>query len=188
MRCAVVSDIHANLEALEAVLADAGDVDHVWCLGDIVDMGPQPNECLDLLRARDAVCIYGNHEEWVSGSVPSRLQGTHLDAWACWTKERVTPDNHAFLDGLPELVAVGDFSLLHFPHPGFEPPAVDDLVRFTSRFASLDIRTFCWSAAFESGAAGQTSVQISRALPDETVLPRFGARDNQYRFGRQVIL
>lgn len=65
MRCAVVSDIHANLDALEAVFYDVGSVDQVWCLGDIVDMGPQPNECVEVLRARGSVCIFGNHEEWV---------------------------------------------------------------------------------------------------------------------------
>ena len=63
-RIAVISDIHANLHALEAVLAaiDVDGVDELWCLGDIVGYGPRPNECIALVRERAAVCLAGNHD------------------------------------------------------------------------------------------------------------------------------
>nr|WP_321255036.1 metallophosphoesterase family protein [uncultured Pseudodesulfovibrio sp.] len=64
-RIAVMSDIHANFEALKAVLADLDGfaVDAVYCLGDQIGYGPQPQECVDLLRERGVKCLMGNHEQ-----------------------------------------------------------------------------------------------------------------------------
>ena len=63
MRILVISDIHANLAAFEAVLQDAqGEWDFVWCLGDVVGYGPDPNECCDLLRSLPHLCLAGNHD------------------------------------------------------------------------------------------------------------------------------
>ncbi len=63
MRILVISDIHANLTALEAVLARAGEVDAAWCLGDLVGYGPDPNECVAKIRQLpNLVCIIGNHD------------------------------------------------------------------------------------------------------------------------------
>ncbi len=82
MRCAILSDIHANLTALEAVIRDAEArhaMDEVWCLGDLVDYGPDPHECVELIRQYNPVCIAGNHD-WGShrqdgpGLFPSRLR------------------------------------------------------------------------------------------------------------------
>lgn len=59
----LISDIHANLAALETVLADAeGRYDTIWCLGDVVGYGPKPNECIELVRDRAALCVMGNHD------------------------------------------------------------------------------------------------------------------------------
>jgi predicted phosphodiesterase len=64
MRFGIVSDIHANLEALDVVLGeiDAAKVDALLCLGDIVGYGPNPNECCDRLRERDCIAVAGNHD------------------------------------------------------------------------------------------------------------------------------
>ncbi len=64
MRLAILSDIHSNLPALEAVLADARDaaVDEIWCLGDVVGYGAQPDQCATLVRAQCSVCLVGNHD------------------------------------------------------------------------------------------------------------------------------
>ena len=72
MRVAVLSDVHANLHALEAVLAeiDAGGFDAIWCLGDLVGYGPKPNECVALLQERTAICLAGNHDLVVVGKIP----------------------------------------------------------------------------------------------------------------------
>ena len=74
MRVAVVSDIHANLAALEAVLAaiDASPADEIWCLGDLVGYGARPNECCALVRERATVCLGGNHDLAVRGTIDLR--------------------------------------------------------------------------------------------------------------------
>ena len=75
MRVAVISDIHANLPALEAVLADIGAEapDELWCLGDIVGYGPQPNDAVELVRERSATsCLCGNHDLAVLGTLDDR--------------------------------------------------------------------------------------------------------------------
>jgi diadenosine tetraphosphatase ApaH/serine/threonine PP2A family protein phosphatase len=71
VRAAVISDIHGNLHALEAVLEDIlrEGADEVWCLGDVVGYGPHPNECCTLVRERTAVCLCGNHDLAVVGGL-----------------------------------------------------------------------------------------------------------------------
>ena len=71
MRIAVLSDIHANYHALEAVFAavDAERVDEVWCLGDTVGYGPRPNRCCTIVRERTALCLAGNHDLAVIGTL-----------------------------------------------------------------------------------------------------------------------
>ena len=68
MRILVISDIHANYTALEAVLEDAGTVDETWCLGDMVGYGPDPNAVLELIREIPSLtCLLGNHDVAVIG-------------------------------------------------------------------------------------------------------------------------
>jgi predicted phosphodiesterase len=63
MKILVISDIHANLTALQAVLADAGKIDEAWCLGDLIGYGPDPNECIELVRQLPNLkCVEGNHD------------------------------------------------------------------------------------------------------------------------------
>ncbi len=70
MRILVISDIHGNLPAFEAVLKNAGTVDVVWCLGDLVGYGPQPNECVDLVRTLpNLICLLGNHDAASMGGI-----------------------------------------------------------------------------------------------------------------------
>src|SRR6478752_1792662 len=71
MRVAVVSDIHSNLHALEAVLAaiEAEAPDELWCLGDVVGYGPRPNECCALVAERADICLAGNHDLAIVGAI-----------------------------------------------------------------------------------------------------------------------
>jgi predicted phosphodiesterase len=109
----LLSDIHANLAAFEAVLADAGSYSEVWCLGDVVGYGPQPNECVELLRSLPHVCIAGNHD-WaateqldISAFNPDAMQ-------AClWTRSQLTPSSRTFIEELPERMVQGSFTLVH---------------------------------------------------------------------------
>jgi diadenosine tetraphosphatase ApaH/serine/threonine PP2A family protein phosphatase len=89
MRIGVISDIHSNLPALEAVLADVEREapDELWCLGDIVGYGPHPNECVDLVRGRAALSLCGNHDLAVIGTIDSTDFTGDAGAAARWTTE-----------------------------------------------------------------------------------------------------
>ena len=88
MKIAVVSDVHANLHALEAVLAevDKEGFDEMWCLGDVVGYGPKPNECVALVQKRTAICLAGNHDLVVLGKISLATFGGEAGAAAAWTR------------------------------------------------------------------------------------------------------
>lgn len=114
MRVLVFSDIHGNLPALQAVLLAAGPVDQIWCLGDIVGYGPYPNECIQLLRGLpNLTCLLGNHDAAVAGLIP--LHTFNLDAKMSvqWTRSSLTSANKAWLEALPEVQVMGQFTLAH---------------------------------------------------------------------------
>lgn len=102
MRAAVISDIHGNLAALEAVLAaiDADAPDEVWCLGDLVGYGPRPNECCELVEAQAQVCLAGNHDLAVRGTIDLSEFSGDAGLAAAWTREVLTPAARAYLDVL----------------------------------------------------------------------------------------
>ena len=110
MRIAVVSDVHANLHALEAVLAEVeqGGFDELWCLGDVVGYGPKPNECVALLEGRTAICLAGNHDLVVLGKISLATFGGEAGAAAAWTREVLDQPAREFLATLsPSAVTTG---------------------------------------------------------------------------------
>ena len=110
MRLAVVSDIHSNLHALEAVLAaiDADAPDELWCLGDLVGYGPRPNECCAAIAERADVCLAGNHDLAVRGTIDLAEFGGEAGVAAGWTRGVLEPEAQALLDRLePEGEAHG---------------------------------------------------------------------------------
>lgn len=114
MRVLVLSDIHANLTALEAVLQDAGIVDAVWCLGDVVGYGPDPNECVAQMRMLENVtCLLGNHDAAALGRIP--IETFNLDARRSieWLQEVLTPESYGFLAKLPETKVMEQVTLAH---------------------------------------------------------------------------
>ena len=115
MRIAVISDIHANLHALEAVLADvdAADVDELWCLGDLVGYGPRPNECVEAVRARVDVCLAGNHDLAVIGEADLELFVGEAEAAARWTREVLDEDAAAYLASLEPTASRDHVALAH---------------------------------------------------------------------------
>ncbi len=96
MRVLVISDIHANLAAFEAVLEDArGQWEFVWCLGDVVGYGPDPNECCELLRSLPHLCLAGNHDWAALARLDIRTFNADARRAVTWTRETLTPDNLA---------------------------------------------------------------------------------------------
>ncbi|HEY7197584.1 MAG TPA: metallophosphoesterase family protein [Gaiellaceae bacterium] len=102
MRVAVLSDIHANLHALEAVLAavDADKPDEVWFLGDLVGYGPRPNRCRVLLEPLAAISLLGNHDLGALERIPLDFFSPEAATSARWTKTVLEPETEAFLGGL----------------------------------------------------------------------------------------
>jgi diadenosine tetraphosphatase ApaH/serine/threonine PP2A family protein phosphatase len=102
VRVAVVSDIHGNLHALEAVLESiaADPPDEVWCLGDLVGYGPRPNRCCALVAERADVCLIGNHDLAVLGRLDLADFTPEAAASARWTAEVLEPEARAYLESL----------------------------------------------------------------------------------------
>ena len=100
---AIISDIHGNFAALEAVVRDldARGCTEIYCLGDVVGYGASPNRCVDLLRERRAICIQGNHDVVAVGLESSEEFNADARKAADWTADTLTPANAAFLRQLP---------------------------------------------------------------------------------------
>ncbi len=113
MTVLLISDVHANLQALEAVLNAESRVDAIWCLGDLVDYGPSPNECIDVLRALDVVCIAGNHDRAATGDFDISLFNRDARAACRWTRKALTDRSRKFLRSLPASQPVDGIQLVH---------------------------------------------------------------------------
>ncbi len=113
MRYLIISDIHANRPALEAVLKDADGFDMIWCLGDLVGYGPDPNECVERVQDFEHVCLAGNHDWAALGRLS--LDNFNLDARtaSAWTQGELTASARAYLESLPTRIEQGNFLLAH---------------------------------------------------------------------------
>lgn len=115
MKVAVISDIHSNRQALEAVLEAVADSDasELWCLGDLVGYGADPDSCVELARRHAAVCLAGNHDMAVVGELPLDDFSRGASIAAQWTREVMTPANLEFLEGLSPQGQEGAIGLYH---------------------------------------------------------------------------
>jgi diadenosine tetraphosphatase ApaH/serine/threonine PP2A family protein phosphatase len=115
MRVAVVSDIHSNLHALEAVLAaiDEDAPDELWCLGDLVGYGARPNECCAAIAERADVCLVGNHDLAVRGTIDLAEFGGEAGVAAKWTREVLETEAQELLDKLEPQGAAHGVALYH---------------------------------------------------------------------------
>lgn len=116
MRSAILADIHANLEALTAVLGDIeqkGGVDEYWCLGDIVGYGPEPHACIELLRRYNHVAVAGNHDRGAIGKLGMNQFNPHAQIALAWTAEHLTEEDSGYLGSLPLTLDIDEFLLAH---------------------------------------------------------------------------
>jgi predicted phosphodiesterase len=143
VRLALISDVHANLEALEATLADiaAQAVDRMVCLGDIVGYNSKPAECVALIRDSNIFSVAGNHDLAVAGRITTEDFSTVAARSVAWTRERLSTSDFAFLGGLPlkaniddQLIAV--HGALH-PETGCESVRLDNDKRRLLSFQAL---------------------------------------------------
>jgi diadenosine tetraphosphatase ApaH/serine/threonine PP2A family protein phosphatase len=114
MKILVITDIHANFSALESVLAVAGDYQAVWCLGDLVGYGPDPNECIARVRELpNLVCVLGNHDAAAIEKIDDNAFNADARLVISWTRKTLTPASVEFLTSLPETQVQGDVTLVH---------------------------------------------------------------------------
>ena len=115
MRFAIFSDIHANLEALEAVLKDARErkCTQFVCLGDVVGYNASPRECVKRIRELDCPVVKGNHDEQASLPAPSSDFNELAERAIKWTRDNLTDDDKKWLRDLPLQRRVHDFTIVH---------------------------------------------------------------------------
>jgi predicted phosphodiesterase len=115
MRVAVISDIHANLHALEAVAEaiEQEQPDEIWCIGDVVGYGPQPNPCCDWTAGHAAVCLAGNHDLGVLGTLDLAHFSDDAAVAALWTREVLDETARDYLAGLEPSATRDGIALYH---------------------------------------------------------------------------
>lgn len=164
MRIGLISDLHATPVALDAVLAalDADAVDQIVCLGDVVDMGPEPNETIERLRARGIPTLRGNHDTLDDG--PTFPVLVEIERW---TAQTLLPEHRAWLDALPTTHTIDAHGLrllcAHGTPRDFREGVTDGVPWSTLRQAAGDAR-------FDVLAVGHTHVQLLRRDGAQTVV------------------
>ena len=114
MNILIISDIHANLTALETVLEETGEFDTAWCLGDLVGYGPDPNECIELVRQLPGlVCVLGNHDAAVIKKIDDNAFNQDARMVVDWTTRALSSDSLEFLQNLPEKQVIHDVTIVH---------------------------------------------------------------------------
>lgn len=116
MRYAIIADIHANLAAFTAILGDIecrGGVEEIWCLGDIVGYGPDPHQCIELLRQYSHVCVAGNHDWAALGKIDTSDFNPDAAAACNWTTQQLSPGDIDYLGSLSLVIQRGDVTLVH---------------------------------------------------------------------------
>jgi predicted phosphodiesterase len=115
MRVAVVSDIHGNRHAFEAVLneIEASDCQELWCLGDLVGYGAEPDACVELARRHAAICLAGNHDLGVVGTLSLSEFSRGAALAAKWTDETIAPETREYLTGLEPVNLDEEVGLFH---------------------------------------------------------------------------
>jgi len=143
MRIAIVSDIHANLEALEASLQDLAsqNVDRILCLGDVVGYNASPAECIDLLRKNDVLCVAGNHDRAVAGQLSTDEFGYTAEMAVIWTRRQLDIEALGYLSALPtDILIPGALIAVHgalHPIVGRETVRLDTDDRLLLSFEAL---------------------------------------------------
>jgi diadenosine tetraphosphatase ApaH/serine/threonine PP2A family protein phosphatase len=182
MRTLVVSDIHGNLEALKAVLADAGSFEAAICLGDIVGYGAQPNECIEAIqRLPRLVCLAGNHDLGATGRIDAALFSAGAGRALAWTKHALRPDNSEYLKGLRPTGIMPRIALSHASPRDPVWEYLETVQQATANFKLFE-QEACFVGhthvprVFEVGADGPRRSSVSERVELESIELFDGAR------------
>ncbi|HRQ37448.1 MAG TPA: metallophosphoesterase family protein [Chloroflexota bacterium] len=114
MRVLIISDIHANMAAFEAVLTDAtGQWDIIWFLGDLVGYGPDPNECVAELKKHNHISLSGNHDQAVLGNLDIKLFNREANFAISWTQDVLSEESRTYLQAFSSKTVQEPFTLAH---------------------------------------------------------------------------
>lgn len=114
MKVLVMSDIHSNRTALEAVLEAAGPVGAIWCLGDVIGYGPDPNDCISIIRdLPNLICLRGNHDSAVIGLTEKGKFNLSAQVVLEWTADQLNPVHRQYLQSLSPQAEVDQVTLVH---------------------------------------------------------------------------
>ncbi len=139
MRALILSDVHSNLEALSRVMVDAvdrGGFNVIWCLGDVVGYGPNPGDCLQLIRRHDLLGVAGNHDLAAVGKRSADDFNYAAKAAIQWTANQLSDDENDFLANLPTVVTTEPFTMVHGSLRG---PVDEYLLEEDSALATLKL-------------------------------------------------
>jgi predicted phosphodiesterase len=171
MRYLILSDIHSNLEALKAVLADAeGLYRQVVCLGDVVGYGADPNEVTAWVRQNCAAVIRGNHDRACTGMTDLRFFNPIAKAAAEWTRAQLERDHLSYLSELPQgPLDVADFRIVH-GSPLDEDAYVISIQDAEEQFECLGQGLVFFGHTHIQGGFGRSGSQVEGLSPDELAL------------------
>jgi predicted phosphodiesterase len=171
LRFAVISDVHSNLQALEAVLEHAGKEgsDEIWCLGDIVGYGGKPSECLALVRERADICLGGNHDLVVAGVLDIDQFTSDAGVAARWSRSVLTPDELEVLAALSPMGERAGISLFHgsIRDPIWEYVLTADVAGASLREQTTDLALVGHSHVQLALALGEAGLEGGKAEPDQ---------------------
>jgi diadenosine tetraphosphatase ApaH/serine/threonine PP2A family protein phosphatase len=155
------------------------EFDIVWCLGDVVGYGPDPNECIDLLRTMPHICLAGNHDWAVLGKLDLETFNENANSAIVWTREQLKPENLRYLHARPERVDQGEYVLVHASprKPIWE--YVLDVPVAEENFFYLN-QPFCLVGHTHVPLIFTKDVRSIRASHPEHNLPVLLKRSNQY--------
>lgn len=171
MKVAIISDIHANLEAFQTVLTylQAENISEIICLGDIIGYGPRPNECVGLVQTHCQTCLMGNHEHGVLGLTDVHYFNQYAQDALLWTRRHLFQYHKAYLGNLPYSFAAGDALFVHSTplqpeewHYIFTAEeARQNLQRITHRLVFVGHSHIPMIFSYRSGAIGTGRVQLN---------------------------
>jgi predicted phosphodiesterase len=173
LRVAVISDVHGNLPALEAVLEHAGQegIDELWSLGDVVGYGGKPHECLVLVSERAAITLGGNHDLVVSGVLDIGQFTSDAGVAARWTRSVLTTEELELLGSLSPQGARAGISLFHgsIRDPVWEYVLTADVADASLRAQSTDLALVGHSHVQLALMLGEGGLEGGKAEPGQEV-------------------
>jgi len=159
--------------------ADGESPDELWCLGDVVGYGPKPNECCDLAQARADICLAGNHDLAVRGTIDLEEFSGDAGAAARWTRSLVSEEARAFLDGLEP---TGDRAGLSLYHGSARDPVWEYVLSDEAAAATLEL------SPHDVALVGHSHVALAVRWTDDTVTGGLAASGTEIALEGRVLL